>query len=336
MVYPELTGVFGAPSDIDGNGRVVLFFTPASNRLAPPQSGGIVGGYFWGGDLFPADAGGGTGLEPYANSSQAEVLYLSVPDALTRRELLYTRATLAHEFQHLLNAARRIHLNQAPVLEESWLNEGLSYLAEELIFYRTTGLGPGANLSEPALREAGAVEAFNEFAYNNLGRYNVFLLGPHFHSVMGSDGAETRGAAWSFLRYALDRLPGSDAPVLGSLLNSVGQGRATLESAGIPDPLGWMAEWAVSLAVDDLAGVPEARFRQPSWNLPAIIRDLRPDARYPLHLIPVEPGLGVRFSLRPGGAGFGSVHVRAGERATIRVQPQDRELPVRAFLVRIR
>jgi hypothetical protein len=335
-VAPLLTTTFGAPSDIDGNGRVILFFTPASNRLAPTGSTGIVGGYFWGGDLFPVVTDSLAGLGGCANSNEAEILYLSVPSASTRASQLFTRATIGHEFQHLLNASRRLRVNGADELEEPWLNEGLSLLSEELLFFAQSGLQPGMNIGRDELVEADAIATFNDFAYNLVGRLNVFLLSPHFHSLMGSDGIETRGAAWSFLRYALDRSDAPEAQTLFTLANSTGTGRETLHGAGIVDDLDWMAEWAVSHVTDDLVtDVPES-FRQRSWNLPQIMRDLRPDSRYPLDIVPVVPGAGLRFSLSPGSAGYGAIRVEAGAHARLKVVPGDPSVAIRAFLVRLR
>lgn len=124
---------------------------------------------------------------------------MSVPDpdgviaAPIRADQLQTRAVLAHELQHLVNASRRLHVNGADVLEETWLNEGLSDVAEELLFQEVAGVAPGENLGGPALEERGLVEAFNQYAYGNLGRYNVFLQAPHVHSLMGSDGIRRAG-----------------------------------------------------------------------------------------------------------------------------------------------
>ena len=43
-IYPVVTESFGSPSDLDGNGRVVVLFTPAVNRRTPPGSSDFVGG----------------------------------------------------------------------------------------------------------------------------------------------------------------------------------------------------------------------------------------------------------------------------------------------------
>ena len=52
-VYTMDTGAFGTPTDIDNNGKVIMFFTRAVNELTPTGSQSVVGGFFYGRDLFP-------------------------------------------------------------------------------------------------------------------------------------------------------------------------------------------------------------------------------------------------------------------------------------------
>ena len=53
LVDPLDRAAFGDPSDIDGNGRSILFFTRAVNELTPAGSQGVIGGFFNPRDLFP-------------------------------------------------------------------------------------------------------------------------------------------------------------------------------------------------------------------------------------------------------------------------------------------
>jgi hypothetical protein len=52
LIYPMDVGAFGAPSDIDGNGRVAIIFTLSVNQLTPSGSSSYVGGFFNPRDLF--------------------------------------------------------------------------------------------------------------------------------------------------------------------------------------------------------------------------------------------------------------------------------------------
>ncbi len=64
-----------------------------------------------------------------------------------------TPGTLAHEYQHLINAGRRLYVNTTSDYPEAvWLNEGLSHIAEELLFYKATHLAPRQNIDLNAAR----------------------------------------------------------------------------------------------------------------------------------------------------------------------------------------
>src|SRR5665213_1864566 len=137
---------FGAPTDIDGNGRVAVFFTPGVNAIPGPP-GGYVLGLQAARDLFAATS--------CAGSNEGEMFYMPVPDPGSTINGNYTSkatlsknvlSTLVHEFQHLINAGRRIYVNGASSFEEVWLNEGLSHIAEELLYYRISGNTPKSNI----------------------------------------------------------------------------------------------------------------------------------------------------------------------------------------------
>src|ERR1019366_7562172 len=53
LIFPLDTAAFGAPADLDNNGRVLIFFTQTVNQLTPPGSFGYIGGFFYARDLFP-------------------------------------------------------------------------------------------------------------------------------------------------------------------------------------------------------------------------------------------------------------------------------------------
>ena len=64
VTYPTDAAYFNTPTDVDGNGRVIMLFSGHINELTPPNTqGGFVGGFFFAGDFFPpTDTPAGTGL----------------------------------------------------------------------------------------------------------------------------------------------------------------------------------------------------------------------------------------------------------------------------------
>jgi hypothetical protein len=280
LVYPVDVANFGEPEDVDDNGRAIIFYTRAVNELTPAGSGSYIGGYFHARDLFPTRDR--DGLQACEGSNYAEVFYMLVPDPAgavnsnpRSRQLVLNSsvATLAHEFQHLINASRRLYgLETSNWNEEVWLNEGLSHIAEELVFERVGGVAPGQNLTAAAIQASPQTSAaFSTYGVQNVQRLDYYLRDPELQSPYDlDDDLATRGATWSFLRYAADRKGGSQAVLWKSLVDATVLGLANLHSALGTDPRPWVRDWTVSNFTDDAVPGVAARFTQPSWNFRAV------------------------------------------------------------------
>ncbi|MEB3198295.1 MAG: hypothetical protein VKP62_13925 [Candidatus Sericytochromatia bacterium] len=122
-IYPRLTAVFGQPASpgVDGEPRIFIVLSPAVDNWGKEK--GLMG-YFWSRDAIPR--GGG-------HSNQKEVLFMT--DQLFDRPKLTSYGTLAHEFQHLLNFSRKSARLGYRLVEDTWLDEGLSMYAMELAGY---------------------------------------------------------------------------------------------------------------------------------------------------------------------------------------------------------
>lgn len=341
LVHPVVTTNFGEPTDIDENGRVIVFYTRAVNELTEPGSGFFVGGFFWSGDLFPQSE--------CAGSNAAEIFYMMVPDPerapsepafetdFVRRSTL---GTVGHEYQHLINAGRRIYLTGATSLEEVWLNEGLSHVAEEVLYYAASGLGPRRNLGlEDITASTRALDAFRAFGIANFGRFLSYLEDPSEESLMGEDNLPTRGAAWAFLRYAADRDPRPDPELFRALVDGPATGVRNLNAALGEDAIDWMQDWTVSVYTDDAPGLEvEPIFEQPSWNFRSIMPALAGTDDYPLAVITPAPGAATEAELLPGGAAFVRFGIRGGGRAFLATTSSGAVPPerLRVSIVRIR
>ncbi len=326
LVYPVNVQNFGEPTDIDANGRTILFFTRAVNALTEDQDDGYVGGFFYARDLFPR-----TGTAEFggcAGSNFAEMFYLLAPDPTGQINgnefskdfvLDNTVGTVAHEMQHLLNAARRLYVLRTENFdEEVWLNEGLSHIAEELVFYRASGLAPGQNIGVDRLRSSERVRnAFNSYASSNFGRYGEYLRDPEGFSPYGDDDElATRGAAWAFLRYAADRRGGDQTALWNRLVNSTLTGIPNLRAATGAEPVEWARDWTVSVYTDDLLATTPV-FQQPSWNFRNIFSALS-SGGYPLRTRALADQATTSVSLVAGGGSFFRLGVPAGGRAEVR------------------
>lgn len=283
LVNPVHKAAFGTPSDIDGNGRVVIFFTRAVNELTPLGSpSGIVLGFYYSRDLLPRESAFGA----CPGSNVAEMFYVIVPDpngsinGNTRSKAFVQSVaaiTIGHEYQHLINASRRMYVTRAPrVTEEVWLNEGLSHIAEELLFYRASGLLPRQNIDESVLAGGSQTRTlFDVYQRNNFARYREFLRFPEATSPLAlDDRLATRGATWSFLRYVADRARPTDGDFWYRLVNSQLTGVPNLDAALAEMTPAFttrdaLHDWSISVLADDVVSGIASIYRQPSWNFPS-------------------------------------------------------------------
>jgi hypothetical protein len=323
LVYPLDVGAFGAPSDIDGNGRVALVFTTEVNKLTPHGSGSYVGGFTFSRDLFPIVATSRADACPASN--EGEYFYLLTPDPLgtingnprsTGFVDTNTTAVIAHEFQHLINSSRRLYVNNANSFEDTWLDEGLAHIAEELLFYRESGMAPRQNITTPDIRASEQRRtAFNLDMIGNAGRYRSYLLAPDKSSpYAGNDSLSTRGGAWSMLRYLTDHKGTSDGNTFFQLVNSTTTGIANVTAvfgAGFPS---MVRDWNVSNAVDDVVTTP-VELTQPSWNWHSIYPVLYDS--YPLSTQSMTVGTSYTGSVTAGGAAYYRFAVGSGSSATL-------------------
>jgi hypothetical protein len=319
LIYPTVTRHFGTPPDIDANQRVVIFYTRAVNEMTRPTDQGYVGGFFWARDLIPRSAS-------CAASNEAEIFFMLVPDpsALAShiphsRDALRqsTLATVGHEFQHLINAGRRLDRCGFDCFEELWLDEGLSHIAEEVLFYAETNRRPRSNISRATLA-AGESESLNRYMGSNLVRYGLYLERVTAHSVFGAENfgsLEMRGASWAFLRYLADHSGRADEEFFRSLVQTERTGVENLRGTIDEEPLEALRRWGVSVFTDDLVATA-VEFQQPSWHfrswLPPVFGN-----RFPLQTHTLGPGGAVDLEIRGGTSGY--VYVRGGPGAGARV-----------------
>jgi immune inhibitor A len=199
-IWPQTTGVFGLPAipGVDGDPRIVVLHA---------DLGASAGGYVNGDDAYPRS------VVPHSN--QREILYINVSvRPLGSAEYEHV---VAHELQHLIH---RAHNGDA----ETWLNEGLSEYAGDLVG------GPT--------------------------QYESFLKEPDTQLTAWPDGSNAHyGASALFVDY----LAGQGATDVGRLASEPGFGtegvRTFLRDSGLPLSLEDVtANWAVANLLDEPSG----------------------------------------------------------------------------------
>ncbi len=171
--YEAVRAVFGSEDSpgIDGDPRLYIVH---SNSL------GNIGGYFSGQDTLPRV------VEP--NSNQHEMFYMSILNAGGIGSDYYN-ATLAHEFQHMIEH----HLDPGEAL---WVNEGMSKLAQQIAGYPGDENVPDY-LDDPdqslsffgnQLQDYGQAYLFIDYLYEQLGPGFITALAANpAHGLAGVD-----------------------------------------------------------------------------------------------------------------------------------------------------
>jgi hypothetical protein len=192
-IHPTTVAAFGQPSDIDGNGRIIVLFTPRVNALTLRNESSFIAGYFYGCDLVE--------VRRCADSNRAEIFYSMVPDPEGRFSAPRSKQTvlrtvpgvLAHEFQHM------IHFGARGRLDELWLSEGLAHAAEDLV--------------GDVLAARGDAVGADDFRLPNRRRAADYLSRPASVSLVQNDppgSLEQRGGVWLLVRYLQDHHGGQE------------------------------------------------------------------------------------------------------------------------------
>jgi Bacterial Ig-like domain (group 2) len=328
---------FGAPTDVDSDGRITILFTPGVNVLPAPP-GVVVGGLFASRDLVP--------VAQCVASNEGEMFYMPVPDPNSTINGNYTikaevaRANLSvlvHEFQHLINAGRRLYVNNATSFEEVWLNEGLSHIAEELLYYRISGNSPLANIDLPLIQSSQAqLDAANAYMIDNFGRLMTYMVAPEVNSPFSqTDGLEMRGAIWQLLRYSADRKGGAQQTTWSALANSATSGQTNF-NAVFGDIITNSRDWAVAQFTDDAGLGVAANYTHPSWNFRSLVPALNvPVGTSPLltRALTTAP---VNVTLNGGGAAYLRFSVAANLSATISATSSGQAVPTAVDFMLVR
>ncbi|HEX9893396.1 MAG TPA: hypothetical protein VGA78_05700, partial [Gemmatimonadales bacterium] len=261
--YPIDNNAFGAESDLDNNGVVIVLLTDAVNALTPDCSQGRILGYFFGGDLLNI-----------TGSNHGEVFYAMVPvpatatcTAATRAQtLVRLKPTLIHEFQHMISFNQHVLVRGGNV-EETWLNEGLSHFAEEL----------GGRLI-PNEDCVGSPSCRSQYVSGDLLNAYDFMENTEAHFMVGPDNStgtlEERGAVWLFTSWLTDQF-GTDADgtnVTRALVQTNRMGATNVAAVTGVAFSTLIPEWMLAIYLDDLPGfTPQSeRLTFSAWGLRAV------------------------------------------------------------------
>jgi hypothetical protein len=312
VIGPLDNANFGTPTDLDGNQRVLLVFTRSVNEKSPANASYYVGGLFGFRDLAPKTS--------CKASNQGELFYLPVPDSLkvvngndlfTKGFVLsITNGAIAHEYQHLINESRRTYINGGQAREVLWLNEGLSHIATELVFFHRAGRTPRSNFAAGEINTQAMFEQWYFYAFDGWYDYDSYGLEPTLTSPFeAGDELATRGATLSFLRYVADQKFSSDGTFWYDLVNSGDAGVTNIQKRlGNMTDAAFQAmfrDYVISIYADDFVSGVAAKYTQPSWNMrsmyPFVNQVFGVNWDFPVEGVPLEDAVTKAGTLQAGG-----------------------------------
>ena len=284
-MYPSDTN-FGDPlitdPDTDNDQHLNMVFTP----VIPSTLAGFVISC----DFFPRN--------PTDNQSSnfGENFYARVPTvagagfgADTPEAFLRTmRATIVHEVKHIAAFGARLENPNATSFEESWLEEGMAMVAEEVWARDRVYAGAAwkGNMIYHAtlfcdVRPGATCPGAPFVMFDHFARLYSFLNQPGATSLFGrvADGDFTfYGISWSFIRYNVDRYATSEATYLRGITSATVTGITNISQQSGADPTQILGNWSLALYLDEntaMAGNADVNF--PSWDLRDIFAGMNRD-----------------------------------------------------------
>ncbi|HEX5385452.1 MAG TPA: hypothetical protein VFW66_02000 [Gemmatimonadales bacterium] len=260
ITWPHLLTYIGDPLADDGNlsgvGKVTVTLTPVLNNL-----GGGVLAFVSSCDFFPTEVS----AQDTNFSNFTEMFYSLVPasnglSVTTWEKAL--RSTAAHESKHIVSFADRI-INNSPVLEEIWLEEGLAQISSEIWmrnfnqakwkahanFDQTVvcelNFGIGAPCNSQNTNPLTLMIAHLPFTFEYLNTEST----KHTEGL-GVDTPSNYGAGWAFARWVIDQYAGDEPTLIKGLINEPSlSGLPNLSShTGQPAPL-LLMYWNLASAI---------------------------------------------------------------------------------------
>ncbi len=338
-IYAVDTLYFGAPSDLDANGRVLVVLSIEVNKIPAGLAG-----FVFTGDLFDRSA--------CAASNLGEVFYGHVPDpanvagtgARSKAGVVGDMpSVIAHEFAHNIQFSQRLVLNPGQTMT-IWEEEGQAVLAEEVVGHSVLGNAPGQDYGDEVAFEMGRGINWYDFPLFTLATYYGWLPGtsppakaadaPELCTLFApttvpcDQSLQVYGAPWSFQRYVSDRFgpgyPGGEAGLHRDWIRkSVNlRGVANVEALLGVDFDSVFSQWAATLYVDGRVAGLAPPVTMSSWNLFDIFNRFASDV---FRLIPQErtfASFAAFLNVRGGSTAYTRISA-AGARPAFSIKARD-------------
>jgi hypothetical protein len=258
-LHPIDVEAFGDETDVNGDGLVLVLLTDRVTQLAGCGEGQFVVGLFFAVDL----------IGDHVGSNDAEIFYGLTPDEACGvdrvRAVRELPAVFIHEFQHMINYGQHV-LQRDGDGEDTWLDEGLSGMAEEL---------GGRLVPDDRCVDNDCLTQFHSSNFENAYMYlaqmdSAYLIGPRQPPLPLTE----YGATWLFVRWLADHF--ATEPTLGTdltraLVQTTRTGADNVASATETPFDRLIGEWQLANYLEDHPDFEDltagTRFHYTSWNI---------------------------------------------------------------------
>jgi len=205
---------WGRPSDVDGNGKVLVLATTAADSIAA---------YVWLGDMLSSDPADPNGC---ATSNEAELIYFNtdlVLDMQASSPGYQALSTVAHEMKHVVGLYDRLaaYLRGVGQFNPTWIEEGTAEISGEMssrIAWANNG-GPAAVSEVTRTSFTGGFTEENYGTALSLARTVWFLSSQPNGLTVTPDGTASGnsiyGPGWLFHRWLGDAYGNASRTALG-------------------------------------------------------------------------------------------------------------------------
>jgi hypothetical protein len=258
-LHPIDVDAFGGETDVNGDGLVLVLLTDRVTQLIGCGQDQIVVGLFFAVDL----------IADHVGSNNAEIFYGLAPNEACGVDRVQAVEALPgvfiHEFQHMINYGQHV-LQRDGDAEDTWLDEGLAGMAEELGGRLVPDDRCANNDCLTQFHSSNFVNAYDYLAQLN----SAYLIGPRQPPIPLTQ----YGATWLFVRWLADHFAAE--PMLGTdltraLVQTTRTGAENVVSAvELPfDRL--IGEWQLANYLEDHPDFGDltagTRFGYTSWNI---------------------------------------------------------------------
>jgi hypothetical protein len=297
LMYNILKTNFGDPlvmdANLDNNGREIMVFTHVVNDNFTTLAG-FVGAC----DFYSATT--------YPSSNFGEYFYAIAPTVSGNFSVTDSppewrwgiRGTIIHESKHIVSFAAHVS-GSASVFEDSWLEESMARIAEELYersrysFTQKSNIGYGSAASQVGpycgvracnQNPRGFVRVFEALQGKSATSGGIgWFQAMEDHSPLGRLDANDfsfYATGWSLVRWAMDNSSLSESGFLTGITQEKSvSGVANLQIRAGRVFSDMLPLWSMATVLDDYPGFTplDSKVKQPSWNFRNVMSGLNSD-----------------------------------------------------------